>query len=88
MSKNSVLCNLHTAGKPFTNDWNDYITNNQWFSVTYIILRNLENTNLQTLLEKSVLFNFEIGACLNQHSKPRTLSLIINKKKKKERKEE
>ena len=35
--------------------------------VTCIILHNFHSTNLQTLLENSVLCNFEIKACLNQH---------------------
>ena len=52
---------------------NDYITNNQWFRVTCIILHNLQNTNLQTLLEISLLYNFQIITCLNKHNKRRKL---------------
>ena len=74
MSKNSVLCNLHIKAcfdhqeNPSKVIQNDYIINNQWFRETCIILHNL-----QTSLEKSVLSKFQIGACLNQHSKPRKL---------------
>ena len=62
-----------SARKPFRSDSNDSMINNQWFRVTCIILHNLQNTNLQTLLKNSVLCNFQIKACLNQHSKPRKL---------------
>ena len=65
------------ARKPFKSDSNDYKINNQWFGVTCIILHNLQNTDLQTSLEKSILSNFQIGACWNQHSKPRKVIYII-----------
>ena len=38
---------------------NDYVVNNQWFGVTCIILSNLQNTNLHTFLENSVLCYFK-----------------------------
>ena len=66
-----------SAEKPFKNDSNDYVIKNQWFKAICIILHNLQNTNLQTSLEKLVFCNFQIGACLNQHGKPKKLIWII-----------
>ena len=65
------------ARKPFKEDSNDHITYNLWFTATYIILHNLQNKNLQTFLENSVLCNFQIKACLNQHNRSRKLIQII-----------
>ena len=62
-----------SARKHFKSDSNDYIINNQKFRMTCFILHNLQNTNLQTSLGNSVLRNFQIQVCLNQHSKPRKL---------------
>ena len=68
--KFSSLQSLHksmfwSARKPFKKDSNDCIINNLWFRVTCIILHNLQNTNLQTFLENSILCNFRIKACSN-----------------------
>ena len=78
MSKNSVLCNLHIKAcfhkqeNPSKMIQNDYMINNQWFRVICIILHNLQNTNLQTVLKNSVFCNFQIKACLNQHTHTHT----------------
>ena len=45
--------------------------------MTCIILHNLQNTNLQTLLENPVLCNFQMKACLAQQSKPRKLIYYV-----------
>ena len=42
-----------------------------------IIMHNLKNTNLQTLLENSILCDFQIKACLNQHNKSKELVWMI-----------
>ena len=64
--------------------------------MTCIILHNLQNTNLQILLENSVLRNFQVKPYWNQQNRnlqimpaktaPGNLSLIIDKKKKERRK--
>ena len=68
---------FQSARKPLKNYSNNYIIYNQWFRVVCIIFHILQNTNLQTLLETSILFNFQIRACLNQHHKSKKLILII-----------
>ena len=45
--------------------------------MTYIILHNLQNKNLQALLENLILCNFQIRACLNQHKNSKKLIQII-----------
>ena len=68
---------FQSARKPLKNYSNNYIIYNQWFRVVCIIFHILQNTNLQNLLETSILFNFQIRACLNQHNKSKKLILII-----------
>ena len=67
MPKNSILCNLQINAcleqqenppKCYSNYW---IINNPWFTVTYYILRNLQNRNLLILPENSVLCNASIN---------------------------
>ena len=65
-----------SARKPFRIDSNDYVSDNQLFKVTSIFA-HFHEYKLQTLLEKSVLCNFQIEACLNQNGQPRKLILII-----------
>ena len=68
-------CNLHLEAyfnqqkSPSKKNSNDYIIYNLQFMVICIILHNLQNTNLQTLPENSILCNFQIKSCLNQHNK-------------------
>ena len=47
-------------GKPFKKESNDYIIKKLWFRATCTILHDLQNTNLQTLPENSVLCSFHI----------------------------
>ena len=72
-----------SARKHFKDDSIDYIIKNLWFRVTYIILHNLPNKNLQALLESLILCNFQIRACLNQHKNSKkliqiTMQLVIS----------
>ena len=45
--------------------------------VTYFILHNLQNTNLQTMHKKSILCNLQIKACFHQQENPTKMSQII-----------
>ena len=45
--------------------------------VTYFILHNLRNANLQTMHKKSVPCNLQIKACFHQQDKPTKMSQII-----------